>query len=420
MTASPSVDAYDAQMLDFSSDPDVPMNITGSAEFFAEALMDHDGHLVASTYSEHASVEVDMEEYVGDNAEYEMTDETSEYQRPHGEELLDIEVYDASHAPSPLVRPQPLQSSVGVPIDSGHQATTASTYSEHATHPELQGEPEPEVHPVPLDYPAADVPHVVPSTSGESISLEAASSDHPSDAPDETHPPSSESHELPGDLTRTDGLLLEVLAPTEANNEAGPPVLPVVGVHIVNAGVVQHDKLEPPTVGSASPEDAGVTVQDEKVANQASTTGQETVDPLYISDGAYIPPPAVLLSVASHTEPGFALFNPPDVGEEFGEETSVNQKVYSLLLEDRPTLYYEPLSSVFEALRQDEGFLSHVPHSFEGELVLDAHDLQLAVSEVSVILWIENCDVLTLCRITCTHVKLVYTSSTYCTMDLTL
>ena len=386
MSTSPSIDAYDAQMLDFSSDLDVPMNITGSAEFFAEALMDHDGHLAASTYSEHASVEVDMEEYVGDNAEYEMADETTEYQRPQGDELLDIEVYDASHAPSPLVPPQPLQPSV----DSEHPATTSPTFAEHATLRELQGEPESEVHPVPLDHPAVDVSHVEPMASGEAVSLGAVASvlAHPSDAPDESVLPISESHEQPSDIAHTNGQLLEALAPADAVADAEPPVPPVAEEHVANSEVVQQENSEPPAAASApvveDPYGTGAPVQDEKATDQAPATEEETIDPLHISDGVYIdPPPVVLLSVGHLSEPGFALFNPLDAEGGSTEESPGNQKVYSLLLENQPTLYYEPLSSVFEALRQDERLLSRVPHSFEGELVLDAYDLQLAVSEVS-------------------------------------
>lgn len=392
MSASPSIDAFDAQMVDFSSDPDVPMNITGSAEFFAEVLMDHDGHLAASTYAEHASVEIDMEEYVGDNAEYEMADETAEYQRPHGDELLDIEVYDASHAPSPLVPPQPLHPSVDVPIDPEHPALTSPAVSEHAALPEVQGERELEVHPAPLDHPSTDAPHVAPSTSAEVVSSEALSSDlaHLTDAFDESIPPANESHEQLGDTARTDGQPFETLAPTDAHDEAEPHVPPVAEEHPASLEVAQRENSEPPTTESAPPAsaenayDSGPPVQDEKAAEQAPVTDGETVDPLHVWDGVYIdPPPAVLLSIADLSEPGFALFNQPDVEGEPTEESHSNQKIYSLLLENRPTLYYEPLSSVFEALRQDEGLLSRIPHSFEGELVVDAYDLQLIVSEVS-------------------------------------
>ncbi|KAH0830268.1 hypothetical protein J3R83DRAFT_1633 [Lanmaoa asiatica] len=385
MSASPSIDAYDAQMLDFSLDPDVPMNITGSAEFFAETLMDHDGHLTTSTYAEHASVEVDMEEYVGDNEEYEMADETAEYQRLHGDELLDIEVYDASHAPSPLVPPQPLQQSADVAIDSEHPAPTSPSFSEHATLPEVQGELESGVHPVPLDHPVADSPHVEPSASGEGVSSGAVSSNitHPTDAPDESIHLVSESHEQLGDTARTNEQPFEIPVLADAHDEAEPHVPPVSEEHPANS--------EPPTAESAplasaeNAYDSGPPVQDEKATEQALVTEGETADPLHISDGVYIdPPPAVLLSLADLSKPELSLFNQPDVEDESTEESHSNQKGYSLLLENRPTLYYEPLSSVFEALRRDEGLLSRVPHSFEGELVLDAYDLQLAISEDNV------------------------------------
>lgn len=391
MSTSPSLDAYDAQMLDFSSDPDVPMIITGSTEFFAEALMDHDGHLAASTYSEHASVEVDMEEYVGDNAEYEMADETAEYQRSHGDELLDIEVYDASHAPSPLVPPQPLQPSVDVPIDSDRPASLSAALSDHATLPELQGETEPEVDLAPLDHLAADAPHVEPLASGEGDSSKAVAPElvHPTETPDESTLSITESHGQLGDAVQTNGQPFEMPAPADAEDEAEPHVLPVAEELSTNSEVAQHKMQKQLTAESAplaSAEgayDGGPLLQDER-ADQKPVTEGETVDPLHISDGVYIdPPPAVLLSISDLSQPGFVMFNQPDVDGESAGEPHGDREAYSLLLEDRPTLYYEPLSSVFEALRQDEAFLSRVPHSFEGELVLDAYDLQLTVSEVS-------------------------------------
>ena len=390
MSASSSIDAYDAQMLDFSSDPDVPMNMPGSAEFFAETLMDHDGHLATSTYSEHASVEVDMDEYVGDNAEYEMADETAEYQRPHGDELLDIEVYDASHAASPFVPLQPLQPPVDVPIGSEHPTTTSPTRSKHATLPEVQGEPQPGVHPEPHDHLAADVSHVEPSASEEVVPLEAVASEltYPLGAPDENHLPTSESQEQLGDITRASEQPPEALAPVDAEDGVESHVLPVTEEHAANSEVVQHEPSEL-TAAESAPLSEGALgtstpVQDEKATDQAPATEGETIDPLHISDDVYIdPPPAVLLSLAHPSGPLLALFNLPDVEGESTKEPSGNQKAYPLLLENRPTLYYEPLSSVFEALRQDEGLLSRVPHSFEGELVLDAYDLQLAVTEVS-------------------------------------
>ncbi|KAG9318122.1 hypothetical protein JVU11DRAFT_189 [Chiua virens] len=384
MSASPSIDAFDAQMLDFSSDPDVPMHITGSAEFFQEALMDHDDHLVVSGYGEHASVEVDMEEYSGDNAEYEMADETAEFNRLHGDDLLDIEVYDASHAHSPLAPPQPLQPSVDVPIDSEHLTSTSPVISEQTTVP--APDPESEVQPVPLDHLAADATHVEPSPSAADVSSEVVVSEsaHPTEPLHEGISATSESHEQLGD---GNGQPLEAPAPADVADEAEPHV-PTAEEHPTHSEEARHKTSEPPVAESVRPaadtDDSGPPVQDEKPSDQAPETEGETADPRLL-DGAHVdPPPAVLLSVADFSEPSFALFNQLVVEGEFTEETSSNQKVFSLLLENRPALYYEPLSNVFEALRQDEGLLSRVPHSFEGELVLDAYDLQLAVSEDNV------------------------------------
>ncbi|KAL6309047.1 hypothetical protein BKA93DRAFT_416372 [Sparassis latifolia] len=108
------------------------------------------------------------------------------------------------------------------------------------------------------------------------------------------------------------------------------------------------------------------------------------VDPHEISEGVYIdPPPAVLMSVSLSSEPvECCLFNQPASCSQSPSNhvSSSGHQVLSLLLHHRPTLYYEPLSAVFEALRQEE-FIQEFLRFEDGELVLDAYDLQLVVSE---------------------------------------
>ncbi|KAF8836342.1 hypothetical protein BDN67DRAFT_1072006 [Paxillus ammoniavirescens] len=401
-SASPLIDFYDAQMLDFAHDLDVPMNNAASTEFLVEALMDHDGNGSTSTYGEHATVEVDMEEYAGDNAEYEMTDETTEYHH-HGDEPLDVEVYDISLAPSPFVPHQPLQPSVGDPIESEHPELTSSPVSEHFALPNLPNEPESEVHHVPLDHSVSDVHNVEPLAPGAPVSSHpdsgaVASEQAPSaEVPYEDVPATSEFHEQTRDIIDVSGHTFEVPASADTNNEAPPHMQASAEEHHTehpSLEVTQHENSNPSAdeslpLAGVEVIDGGHLAQEEQSIDQVAVTEGEVVDPLQISDGVYIdPPPAVLLSIAASEQPEFSLFNQPEAesgsGSTSAEVPEGELKGYSLLLDSRPTLYYEPLSHVFEALRLDEELLARIPHSFEGELVLDAYDLQLVVSEDNV------------------------------------
>ncbi|KIJ60611.1 hypothetical protein HYDPIDRAFT_43147, partial [Hydnomerulius pinastri MD-312] len=399
MTASPLIDSYDAQMLDFSHDLDVPMNTATSTEFFTEALMDHDGH--ESIYGEHASVEVEMEEYEDENAEYEMADETTQYHH-HGDEPLDVEVYDASHAPSPLPVPQPLHPSADVPIEPEHPGLTSPAFSEHSTLPLLTGE-HTEAHLLPLDHPVSNIPYVEPIVSGGLIPsdshLEEPFQPNPSaNTPGENVSLVTEPHEQIGVAPDASGHASETALLGDVNNEADAhapvpseehPADPSESDDLYHENPESSHVESAPQAGAEELHDGDFPLQEENAVDPAPVLEGENEDPLEISDGVYIdPPPAVLLSTASSTEVEFSLFNQPEpVARSRSPSVEASQsgtKVYSLLLENRPTLYYEPLSSVFEVLRQEEDLLAHIPHSFEGELVLDAYDLQLVVSEDNV------------------------------------
>ncbi len=148
---------------------------------------------------------------------------------------------------------------------------------------------------------------------------------------------------------------------------------------------------EPNTEEAAVISDETAIVHEEPVSvSDPAAAGAEEVadagaddalkDPHEISDGVYIEPPqAVLLSFPDIDHPDVCLFNQPSVASSSSQQ---EQQEYSLLLEHRPTLYYESLSAVFIALREDE-YLSGAIDLSTAELVLDAHDLQLVISEVS-------------------------------------
>ncbi|KAH7889943.1 hypothetical protein F5I97DRAFT_1848817 [Phlebopus sp. FC_14] len=378
MSASPLIEAVDAQMLDFSHDLDVPMNAAGSTEFFQETLMEHE-----SLYGEQASVEVDMEEYGGDDVEYEMGDETTDY--PHcGDEPLDVEVYDASHAPSPLPVIQSLQPSVHEFIEE--PATTGLTSPPIADHSTIVFPPDGDAEgTASTDQPAPDAPHT--DLSSEVIALEEREQEVSPGGPSQTLP--SETYEQTGVAPATSEQTSETQAVADATHEElVHPHVPSEDEHAERgADISQHETQEPLASGSVSHDD--LPAREENVVDTAPLAEGSANNPLELSEGIYIdPPPPVLLSITSSGHTEFSLFNQlqlePQSRSPSVDAGEIEPKVYPLLLQDRPTLYYEPLSSVFDALRQDEELLGHIPHSFEGELVLDAFDLQLVVSEDNV------------------------------------
>ncbi|KAL5512083.1 hypothetical protein ACEPAG_7576 [Sanghuangporus baumii] len=89
------------------------------------------------------------------------------------------------------------------------------------------------------------------------------------------------------------------------------------------------------------------------------------------------PPPPIFLSLqvasAEGDQPDFVLFNLPESGSHTTEEPL-------LLLQHHPSLFYEPVSAVFDAFRQEEYF-SHLEELSEAEMALNAHELQLVISE---------------------------------------
>ncbi len=123
----------------------------------------------------------------------------------------------------------------------------------------------------------------------------------------------------------------------------------------------------------------------ERPATESHETGEEDADPHEISEGVYIePPPPVLIELSSTLEqPVFSLFNAPSnlPSADTGVNVPNAEDPYTVLLQTRPTLYYETLNDVFDALRE-EGRIQSIAEFADGEMVIDAYDLQLVVSEV--------------------------------------
>lgn len=409
-------------MIDFPHDLDVPMN-PSSSEIFPEASMDHDP-------VGEGSIEVDMEEYGGDHPEYEMADGMEILVTGDIGESFDVEVFDVSraHTPLPAFEQQSslhLAGGVSIGSDLYHSAAEdMPKQSSHSTAPsaiEHSGDvpseqPEHGVHDVPQSEP---LPLQETSTNTQLNRVERTVSDVVGKSYPHLEASQSLSHngalnvdsdrdgELHGKSSSGIADLPQVSEESNPGYEVLPTAVPVPlsdgdytplhsevvadGDH--NESLAQEGGHDPPNA-DLSPDhaerathSAGNVSEDVGVSHlTAEKQGGEVDDTLKISEGVYIdPPPAVLLSVESSVEALFCLFNQPiaEVSSQSPPHESREGAVgsYHLLLEGSPTLYYEPISNVFDALRQDEEFLSSIPHSFEGELVFDAYDLQLTISE---------------------------------------
>ena len=121
------------------------------------------------------------------------------------------------------------------------------------------------------------------------------------------------------------------------------------------------------------------------VAESHEANEEDNDDPHEISEGVYIePPPPVLIELPSSLDQSICtLFNTPAhlPSDDTEGNASTTTASYIVLLQNRPTLYYETLNDVFDALREEERIQS-MTEFIDGEMVLDAHDLQLVVSEV--------------------------------------
>jgi hypothetical protein len=394
MSVSPFPEPLDAPMHDFATEIDVPMNPAAAQEFFVELSMDHDGHHM--TYNQE-DVEVDMETYYDGNAEYEMADETEEFNESHyHHEPLDVEVYDisAGRSPQPIPDSHPLPPLISNPEISllSSPAPFSDPFTPQLTTISVEPDASTTDRPVESDHPVAEEAEFnalqeLQEEESLALTLEQLSESDPlhlNTTADRTAAELSVPSVAPADPHDTenhaDALVSETTDRAESSvqpTEAEPTLQPQVEEH--------SETLYPsdiPTDDSAQPQ--GET-HPEGLREEADNAN----DPHEISDGVYIdPPPAVFLSIGSSEVPEYCLFNQPPVerGSLSPSAGASNQQVYTLLLENRPTLYYEPLSCVFEALRQDE-VISRIPDSLEGELVMDAYDLQLAVLEVGIVLF---------------------------------
>ncbi|KAI1787892.1 hypothetical protein LXA43DRAFT_675866 [Ganoderma leucocontextum] len=394
--ASTMTDTFDTHMTD-PGDIDIPM-YTGTATTDSwlpvEASMCDDAYAAgaATFHYDQEGIEIEMGDDDEPITEYEMADEGEVYDGP---EIQDIEVYDISQVASPL------------PVNDHDIITTAQLHVEDVDIMHIPSDgptPEPlvDLHAAaPVVSAASEVIAVVDSTlSGDSVDPTAvvnrgSTVSHQQNA--STAALVMETHSVEAGSASVDGGVPGVEPPTTIS---GPfePAEATAHDDVSGEQTVEHEshlqrdpfaQSEFAHYDSHTTEDlVGAEGQNpcaHTVDESAEVEALDGNDPHEISDGVYIdPPPAVLLSLPPSAEFGeCCLFNLPPSSTRQSPSSSAQPDagdVPCLLLQERPTLYYEPLSAVFAALRQEE-CIQNMPGFSETELVLDAYDLQLSISE---------------------------------------
>ncbi|KAK0502799.1 hypothetical protein EDD18DRAFT_606925 [Armillaria luteobubalina] len=389
---STMLEPFDTQMLDYPTDIDVSMQsemwMPYESSMDTDARFDPDESLADADFD----VEVDMDSYnpSAQNPEYEMVDDgvaaeqefmvdVEVLDEPLPEPNVDSEHHDIQPSPVPitdLVLELPAEPTLIAPPLESHPSfhATLSQGSElllpsHSETPQL----------------TQDVTIVAFEQATESLLENASVTPLPIDDTSDTVFGDSLPH---AQLPAEDSFLHENHETTLEDHleEAEESLYESFQSHEDGTAVADETNIEEAAVIS----DETVIAHEEpvSVSDPVATADAEAVadagaddvlkDPHEISDGVYIEPPqAVLLSFPDFDHPDVCLFNQPSVASSSSQQ---EQQDYSLLLEHRPTLYYESLSALFIALREDE-YLSGAIDLSTAELVLDAHDLQLVISE---------------------------------------
>lgn len=429
------MDSFDAPMLDYSGDSDVHMHTTVSSPKpwpQSETIMEEDVHPIhfPNPFPSHPpqqDVEIDMDDYYNENVEYEMAD--GEVAVPDTE-LVDVDVYDApreevflasvpvSPSADPTTQnPEPRKSSaandfapsdIGVSTDHIPAVSNPEPLLPKSAEPELLTPTLPQATVVQdadigssqdsaaitlqTSAPPLQVVLEDPLSGGDaSAALESRadlsagvdSTSHKVDTPqplddsEQKNGPESSTAEhessasVPQDVTpRAD--VEELLHQLETREDES------------HEGVRVHHQGHESGVPEAALDSTETSEPPRYVPESHEAEGEDNDDPHEISEGVYIePPPPVLIELPSLDQSICTLFNTPAhlPSDDTEGNASSTAASYIVLLQNRPTLYYETLNDVFDALREEERILS-MTEFIDGEMVLDAHDLQLVVSEV--------------------------------------
>lgn len=398
--------------------------------------MQDEGPRNDSQYTDFENDEVEMEYHDEEIVEFEMADEDGE--GTIDEELHDVELYDTSRAPSvPSIinGSQLLPDSASTELHHSHISLTPSTplithdFEDHLIASEhhksnhlvtniLESTPQPEhqldTNPVVVlaettaAEESADVADVsfaktdgtilpsatiegdttifplVPAADAMNSSVVMAESLHSHE--EETHgvPPdelqilgsnerliiseSSEAVDGGGKLTDGDDkhYLDEAAGPASQTDQLGE-------TFHTSASIDQTERVREDIIESEQQQ------LPEQASNDDSGIG-------FSYDTFTIEPVSVLLSIASaRPEPlECCLFRQPPAKSGSRNPSPTSSDTFPILLDKYPTLFYDPLTEVFSMIREDSLVRSLLPDLAEGELVLDAYDLGLVISEVRI------------------------------------
>ncbi|KAF9052729.1 hypothetical protein BJ165DRAFT_1400142 [Panaeolus papilionaceus] len=404
---SAMLESYDMQMHDYPTDIDIQMHPSSSDQWFHdEAKMEEDlphrtdPSMKADQYDLDKTdfpIEVEMDSSLDPDAhvnEYEMLD--GEFMHESGStELVDVEVLDASlvHTPSvlpvemhniePTTAPQyslhdvtiPSEpSSVSIPqiLPDNTPLTTLPATADFKEDdlPRLEADSTSAKLPEPYGISVAEVPSTPATISHEPnpaiSSTEQEADNHaeslPQENPTEETTLNSEElqqHQLQAWSTQTGEMPPN---PTPHAEDAQPEASSEL---VETQSALQPEEEEEITYNDIP--DSSHVQHDETEHAPPQSTG----DPHEISEGVFIePPPPVIMSLPQ-TDLHVTFFTSSE--GEVQEGTPV-------IFQHLPTLYYEPLPTVFEALRQ-ESIIHNLPGVDEAELVMDILSLQLRISE---------------------------------------
>jgi len=374
-TMSTMIENYDSHMVDYTTDIDMQMYASSSDLWLLdEAKMEEDApglkHESITPLKPDVqdqgdlTIEIDMDEH--NSAEYDMVEDVH-----HGSttDILDVEVYDASLAHSPAM----------VALDSSLPAESLPIIP--LTHPDIA-----EVAERAAEGHVSSVNSIIESAFSSSpkevVALVAAAEDlshtngslvtHSSFPP--SVPQDDVNHFLPQVIPSEE--------PTPANTKGGTAT--ETEERSPDEEATENVESSLNTVSEevvvTTDEDASQDRAENPESDHANVESNSSGDPHEISEGVYIdPPPPVLLSlVPEDVDFQYCFFNEPP---EWKSSSAISQERHCTLLHHLPTLYYESLSSLFDALRQDEVVQTTI-HPADAELILQAVDLVLTISEV--------------------------------------
>ena len=431
MSLSTILETMDTPMADFNEDSDIPMGMGSSLENWLLPVthMDEDGQMQQESYSHAESLEVDMAEYE-ETAEYEM-DEAAAIEQ-NEQPLVDAEVLDVSFSSSPVppvpqdlaqIQPQdaaPLEVSaekfsLQPPADEHAQSTPSITLSQPGSG--VAGDMVASLQP-PSDgviIGESSIPiHEEQQESGriDEIALqenshadatpgaaqERVAAEHNAGLPDEspTHAiehDQNEQAELAGEsdppppLNSDDILQVPSIAydgvtatsdepPVEHAEEVQTTITSVTVQGPQEVSSIDFDTSNPPPQSEIKQ-----VVQEGEIHEELHATATTEDYHEFTGEEQFDSPPILLkLSVRSSEgdQPDFVLFKLPDSVQNGDQAPSEEPLV---LLQHHQELFYESISSIFEAFRHEEYF-THLEELSNAEMLLSAPELQLDVSEV--------------------------------------